>query len=57
MIAGRHANTVYKAWPVHEYLATLDKTSLWHLQQLYKHDFQLFGYKPHFNVTNDPTQF
>ena len=32
----------------------LDKVMLWDLVDVYKRDFELFGYAPHITVRNDP---
>ena len=53
LIAHKHDNPndlaqrFSQARPVQDYFTSLDKTLLWYLAELYKKDFDIFGYKPH----------
>ena len=40
---------------VYLYFATLDEQIIWDIYGIYKDDFALFGYMPHFTVKSDPS--
>jgi len=54
-IAGRQSNPS-KGSSVIEYLSMLDEGMLWDLAEVYKRDLDLFGYRPHMRVRNDPSK-
>lgn len=54
LIAGAHNNVAKRDTTVYDFFKLLDETQLWYLNQIYKQDFELFGYKPHYTVKQKP---
>ena len=55
LLAGLHTNHgSHSGTNITRYLDYLDEHLLWSLKEIYKDDFDLFGYKPHVRVIKKP---